>query len=391
MELGADGLPDPSKIVPVAVGARNPVDLQQAPDGDIYYVDHEEGQIHRLRYLGPHAVASADKTYGPTPLTVAFSSAGSTPGNPGATLSYSWDFGDGTTSTAANPTHTYTTPGHDTARLTITEAGGSSSDSADVEEYPGDTPPTASIDSPNPPPAWSVGDPIAFSGSATDHEDATLPASAFKWSVILHHCVTPSACHTHEIEDLTGPSGSVTAPDHAYPSYLELRLTVTDSGGLSDTKSLRLDPRTVNLTLDSSPPGLQLGFNLETAQAPFTRTVIAGSANTVSAPSPQAAGSATQVFDSWSDGGAQTHNLTAAAGATLTASYDSLFPTAPVLPPPAVPAGPPGALPAGPAAGKLTIGSLRLSPTSFRVPRARGEGGRRQPPRSPSCNRGPAG
>jgi hypothetical protein len=28
----------------------------------------------------------------------------------------------------------------------------------------------------------------------------------------------------------------LTARDHEYPSYLELRLTATDSGGLTDTK-----------------------------------------------------------------------------------------------------------------------------------------------------------
>ena len=49
--------------------------------------------------------------------------------------------------------------------------------------------------------------------------------------------------------------GSFTTPDHEYPSYLELRLTATDSGGLTDTKSIRLDPRTVTLTLNTSPAG----------------------------------------------------------------------------------------------------------------------------------------
>jgi PKD repeat protein len=39
---------------------------------------------------------------GPIPLTVAFSYAAS-----GVVDSVLWDFGDGTTSTAANPTHTY--------------------------------------------------------------------------------------------------------------------------------------------------------------------------------------------------------------------------------------------------------------------------------------------
>ena len=35
------------------------------------------------------------------------------------------------------------------------------------------------------------------------------------------------------------------APDHEYPSYLELQLTATDAGGLSTTVIRRLDPQTV--------------------------------------------------------------------------------------------------------------------------------------------------
>ena len=58
------------------------------------------------------------------------------------------------------------------------------------------------------------------------------PASALSWSVIMHHC--PSNCHTHPVQDFPGvASGSFAAPDHEYPSYLELRLTATDSGGLT--------------------------------------------------------------------------------------------------------------------------------------------------------------
>jgi hypothetical protein len=37
-------------------------------------------------------------------------------------------------------------------------------------------------------------------------------------------------------------SGSLSAPDHEYPSYLELRLTATDSGGATRTTTRRLDP-----------------------------------------------------------------------------------------------------------------------------------------------------
>ena len=55
----------------------------------------------------PVALASANTTSGPAPLTVTFSSAGSNDPE-GRPITYSWDFGDGSLSTAANPSHTYT-------------------------------------------------------------------------------------------------------------------------------------------------------------------------------------------------------------------------------------------------------------------------------------------
>jgi hypothetical protein len=111
-------------------------------------------------------------------------------------------------------------------------------------------------------------------------------------------------------------SGSFTTPDHEYPSYLELRLTATDSGGLTDSTSVRLDPRTVVLTFQTNPGGLQLTVNGASAKATFGRTVIIGSTNVISAPTPQQKGKKTYLTASWSDGGAQTHSIVAPATAT---------------------------------------------------------------------------
>jgi len=125
------------------------------------------------------------------------------------------------------------------------------------------------------------------------------------------------------LEDFDGvASGSFNAPDHEYPSHLELRLTVTDSGGLNDTESVRLDPQTVVLTFQSSPTGLALTTGSGQGTTPFDRTVIVGSSNSVSAPSPQSSGGTSYRFDSWSDGGPQTHNVIApASDTTYAASY----------------------------------------------------------------------
>lgn len=111
------------------------------------------------------------------------------------------------------------------------------------------------------------------------------------------------------------------APDHEYPSHLELELTATDSNGSIASTSVELDPKTVDLTLEPLPAGLDLTLNANTAGAPFTTTVIEGSNNSITAPSPQILGGQPYSWHSWSDGGAQTHNITADDTTTYSAAF----------------------------------------------------------------------
>ena len=325
---GANGLPDPNNIQVVETGAPV-VDLQQAPDGYLYWADLEDGTIHQLKPSGanngPTAVAKATSpTSGPLPLTVSFDGSGSTGTAP---LSYSWDLnGDGVygDSTAVAPSYTYTTGGTYNVRLKVTDGTGQSSISQPIVVTPNNTPPTAEIDLPLTSTRWAVGDVINFAGSASDAEDGTVAASGFTWTLILHHCwqYDPTNCHTHNIQSWTGiTSGSFTAPDHEYPAWLELQLTVTDSGGLSDTKSIRLDPLTADVNFASSPSGLSLVVGSSASTTPFTRTLIMNSTTGISAGTPQTLNGTSYSFLSWSDGGAQTHNLTIGGPGTYTANY----------------------------------------------------------------------
>jgi len=334
---GANGLPDPSQLqsfvgVDAAGGAAgHPVDLKIGPGGDLFYVDMDDGTVHRVTYTAanqpPKAVITANPTNGPVPLTVGFDGTGSSDPE-GKPLSYSWDLnGDGTFGDATGPTasYTYTTAGVYHPSLRVTDDQGAS-DTTSITVTAGNTAPVAVIDSPSSSLTWKVGDKINFSGHATDAQDTTIPASALSWSLIIHHCFTPSDCHTHVIANYTGvASGSFNAPDHEYPCWLELQLTATDSGGLTSTTSVRLDPKTVVLTFRTNPGGLVLDdlvVNEAARTTPFSATVVVGSANTVSAPSPQQFNKSTYYFSSWSDGGPQSHTVTApAVNTTYTATY----------------------------------------------------------------------
>lgn len=78
----------------------------------------------------PQAVIGASPRSGAPPLTVTFSSAGSSDPESVA-LTYAWTFGDGGTSTLANPTHTYSAAGTYIARLTVSD-GVNATTSSDV-------------------------------------------------------------------------------------------------------------------------------------------------------------------------------------------------------------------------------------------------------------------
>jgi PKD repeat protein len=321
MPKGADGHPAPGQIRTFVAGAANPVNLEIGPGGDLFYADFDGGTIRRIKYTSsvnrpPTAVATATPTSGSAPLTVNFNGSGSSDPDGGG-LTYAWDLdGDGAfdDSTASQATYTYNQQGSYTATLRVTDPGGLFDTDAVVISV-GNTAPTATIASPAAGTTWKVGDVISFSGSATDQQDGALPASALRWDLVLNHC--PSNCHEHTIQTYQGvASGSFTAPDHEYPSYLELRLTATDSGGLRHTVIRRLDPRTVVLTFATTPGGLRLVVNGSEAPTTFTRTVIIGSSNSISAITPQTKGKQTYTYSSWSDGEAQTHNIVAPATAT---------------------------------------------------------------------------
>jgi glucose/arabinose dehydrogenase len=334
---GTNGLPDPSRLqsfvgVDATGGAAgHPVDLKIGPGGDLFYVDMDDGTVHRITYAAanqpPTAVITANPTNGPVPLTVSFDSTGSSDPE-GKPLSYSWDLnGDGTfgDATASTASYTFTTAGVYHPSLRVTDDQGVS-DTKSVTVTAGNTAPIGVIDSPASSLTWKVGDTINFSGHATDAQDGTLPASALRWSLILHHCFTPTDCHTHLIQTVNGvSSGSFTAPDHEYPCWLEVQLVATDSGGLTSATSVRLDPKTVVLTFKTNPGGLVLSdlvVNEAPGTTPFSVTVVVGSANSVSAPSPQQFNKSTYNFTSWSDGGPQSHTITApAVNTTYTAVY----------------------------------------------------------------------
>lgn len=352
---GEDGRPDPtttarfmreSKIYPG-------VDIEEGPEGNLFYADlfgdeqGGNGAIHRIVYKpgAPTAKVTANPPYGiKFPLEVTFDATESSDPT-GQKLTYEWDLnGDGTFETKGGTTQTlkFTEKELEEAQknnesgnrvvavmVTDTEKGSSV---ARVTVYPGDAPPTPQIEEPLATQKWAVGDAIHLTGSATDgHGKPIFTPLSYYWSTRMLHCPNgPLNCHAHPLQTFAGvTSGEFTAPEHDYPSFIEVILRVADDRGLTGTQVVKLEPRTVDLGITTSPPGIELTAGLLQGNSPLTLTTIEGDHVLLSAPQTAQLNNRTYTWQSWSDGGARIHTILANGSAQYTANY-----TAPPEPPP---------------------------------------------------------
>jgi PKD repeat protein len=267
----------------------------------------------------PVAVATATPTSGAAPLAVAFRGDGSTDPDSDP-LTYDWDFGDGTAHAAtANPGHTYSAAGPYTARLTVSDGhGGTDSATMAVTATAGNTAPSATITAPTAGSTYRDGAAVSLAGSGQDTQDGALTGAALAWHVLAHHNT-----HLHDLGRFTGATASFTPlTDHDADTWYEIILTATDSGGLTDTKTVRIDPQTVAVTIASTPVGGPVTYAGTNRVAPYGTRSAVGFKTTVGASDLFTSGANTYLFGTWSDGGAATHNITIpATDTTFTAAY----------------------------------------------------------------------
>jgi glucose/arabinose dehydrogenase len=309
-----------------ATGISSPVDLQVSADGSLYYLARGAGAVFKIQY--PSTQTPPTITTHPSNQTVAVGQTAtfSASATGSAPLNFQWQKNTvdipGANSTA------YTTPPVGASdngaqfRCVVSNSSGSLPSNSATLTVTANTAPTGTITAPTAGSKYSAGETINYSGTGTDTEDGTLAAAAFTWQVDFHHDT-----HVHPFLPATSGarSGSFVIPTTGETSanvWYRIYLTVRDSQGLTHTSFRDVTPRTVNLTLATSPTGLQVTVDGQPHTTPYTETNVVGMQRTIGVVSPQTLNGATYAFGSWSDGSAASHNISVpSADATYTATF----------------------------------------------------------------------
>jgi CSLREA domain-containing protein len=299
--------------------------------GDVYYLSRPifhgtSGDLYRISYVGDD-LPRVDIQPDDVTVAVGQDAAFTVVPTGGKPYSYQWqrDGVDIPGATADTYTLTGTQAGDDGATfdVVVTNPSGSATSRAARLTVTPDEPPVVTITSPLATKTYKAGDVISFAGAATDPEDGVEPARRFTWTVVFHH-----RDHEHPFMPPTSgiKKGSFTVPlsdfETDYDVYFHIILTVADSAGLSTTVTRDVHPKLATVTVATSPAGLSAVLDGTPLPTPLSFVGVVGFQRSLGVGSPQALNGRAWAFDSWSDGGAQTHTIaTPAKSSTYTAVF----------------------------------------------------------------------
>jgi glucose/arabinose dehydrogenase/PKD repeat protein len=217
-------------------------------DGSLYYIANLTNVV-KVSYIGggnkpPLAVATVNKRFGASPLTVQFTGSGSSDPE-GQPLSYSWNFGDGSgLVTTANPIHTFTTPNGSPksyeVNLTVTDSASATARTTVIISA-NNTPPTVVITSPTNGDLYSMTEASVYNlTAAVSDAESTAGELRYAWEVFLHHNEHQHAEPVVTTASATAVISPAGCDGNTY--YYQIRLTVTDAQGLSSSAEVNLYP-----------------------------------------------------------------------------------------------------------------------------------------------------
>ena len=305
----------------------NFVDIDIHPSGDLYFlIRGDTSSLNRIQYLpGVQPARVSDQPQ--SAVAVAGESVTFHVEATGAeTVQIQWQLNEvdipGATSEDLVVSNISLAHDQRRYRARVTNSFGSETSNTATLTVVAGSRPVPVITLPNLNSSYAAGETIFYAGSATDAQDGALPASALTWSVDFHH-----TNHTHpELDAISGVTGGEievetfgeTSPDVFYRIYL----TATDSSGLQTTVFRDVAPRLSTVSIQTTPTGLSGTIDNKPTTFPQVFSRVEGLQIPVAATSPQILGGRVYAFDSWSDGGAQSHTIyTPVDNTTYTANF----------------------------------------------------------------------
>jgi glucose/arabinose dehydrogenase/chitodextrinase len=266
-----DAQDEPTSVANFGAALGAVVFLTEGPDGALWYVKYESNQIWKISPIGvtnlpPIALGTQSVRFGPGPLSVNFSAAGSSDPENGI-LTYAWNFGDSNTATGVNATHVFTAPPgvptSYTVTLTVTDPQ-NATNSVTFLVSVNNTPPVPVITSfPNGhlyPPGTDTTYALAAMVSDAEHSAAQI---TYSWRTIFHHNT-----HIHPESATSLPTGTtVISGEGCYTDlfWYEIELTVTDAAGLSARTAHTIYPRCASIA-----PTAVILSSISMGAGPFT-------------------------------------------------------------------------------------------------------------------------
>jgi len=323
--IDPDAPPGNNGATTFATGIAAPVDLRVGSDGTLYYLARSAGAVGRIQYTASQAPtitqqpANQTRPVGGTAV-FSISATGSAP------LLYQWQRNQtnvvGATTATLSISNVQSSDDGASFRCQVANDFGSVFSNAATLTVTSNTPPTGTITLPAEGARYNAGQTINLSGTATDGQDPSIPASAFTWKVDFHHD-THSHPFVQPFSGVTSTSFQIpTTGETAANVWYRITLTVQDSGGLTHTSYRDVLPNTTTLTLASNPSGLQLTLDGQPVTTPHSVVSVVGFQRSLGVVSPQSLAGTSYQFSSWSDGGAATHTIdTPSSPTTYTATY----------------------------------------------------------------------
>jgi len=208
-------------------------------NGSSSYTNYAASILEITKETASEANFTADTTSGNAPLIVNF-----TDTSTGTPANWTWDFGDGKTSTEQNPTHIYTTEGNYTVKLTVSNSLGN-----DSEEKTG----------------------YITVGSAVLAPEANFSSNVTSGKAPLSVQFTDESTNTPTSWEWNFGDGKTSTeqnPVHTYETtgIYTVNLTATNYGGSNSTTKTDY----INVTSDSSAPVASFTTDSNSGKVPLT-------------------------------------------------------------------------------------------------------------------------